>query len=262
MSCTLCNDEILTSGNLRPNVATFHCGHEFHLSCILEFAQKNITTQCPNCNEVDLSRMNLGSDRMLALQSLIDARRKQTAKMEKKGKSMFSWFTEKSLFSMVKSGTSLETLKIKGIRPEDMIEEQISWNTLANIYTTQSLLDFGFEFYHMLTMGFQPDHFKLMTWVELTDKLNVRAKDMLKTSITIKQLADLKLEPAKLHELGWRWKQLQQIGANEETIKLITENIDEIDTYFRPQKNEFKCRDGFTSNRRVRLIKAKNGFVF
>lgn len=260
MSCSLCNDKIITSGTLRPNVATFECGHEFHLSCILQFAQINITTQCPNCSEVDLSRMNLGNDRMLALQSLIDARRKQVVEAPK-GKSLFSWFTEKNLLAMVKSGTSLETLKIKGIRPEDMVEEQIPWNTLANIYTTQSLLDFGFEYHHMITMGFQPDHFKLLSWIQLSDKLNIRAKDMLKTSITIKQLAELKLDPAKLHELGWRWKELQQIGANEETIKLITENMDDINTYFRPGKSLANA-EGFTSSRRVRLIKAKNGFVF
>ena len=75
MSCTLCKDDILSSGNVRPNVATFDCGHEFHLSCILKYAKENITMSCPMCNKIDLTRLNLGDDRKLAIQTLIDARR-------------------------------------------------------------------------------------------------------------------------------------------------------------------------------------------
>ena len=33
MKCTLCSGEILKSGTVRPNVATFECGHEYHLLC-------------------------------------------------------------------------------------------------------------------------------------------------------------------------------------------------------------------------------------
>lgn len=236
MSCTLCNDSILKSGTLRPNCATFDCGHEFHLTCILAFSQKNICQICPTCNEFDHNKINLGNDRVIAIQTLIDARRnyKDTSK-----KSFLSWFKESSITSMVKNGTSLETLKIKGITPEDLIENGISWSTLSSIYKTSALLNFGFRWHHMITMGFQPDHFKTMDWHQMSDILNLTATDMLKTSISIRQLADLKIDISHLHQMGFRLKDMKQIGGNCETLVLITKDLSDIKTYLNPSASDW-----------------------
>ena len=82
--CTLCNDTIMKSSTVRPNVATFECGHEFHLSCILSFSQENLSKICPICNEFNSATINLGDDRLIAIQTLIESRRmyKNTAKKE------------------------------------------------------------------------------------------------------------------------------------------------------------------------------------
>ncbi len=273
MSCSLCNDCINKSGSLRPNVATYECGHEFHLYCALLYSKENISMSCPTCTNIDPRAINLGEDRMIALQSLIDARRSY---VEDKSKGFLSWFTDKSIKSMVRSGTSLETLKVKGVTPEDLIEERIDWDTVSKIYKTGALLEFGFRWHHMITMGFQPDHFKLLNWQQMTDTLKLNAVDMLKTSITVRQLAELKIDIAHLHELGFRLKELKQIGGNCQTLKLLTNNLSDIKTYFSPtvadwenlgftkeniEKNGWETEE-FTPVRKTRLLKGKSGFVF
>ena len=273
MSCTLCNDTIIKSGSLRPNVATFECGHEFHLTCTLKYCRENISSSCPACEEYDPNSINLGHDRMIALQTLVDSRRSY---VEEKPKGFLGWFTEKSLTSMVRSGTSLETMKLKGITPEDIIEEQINWETMSKVYKTGALLSFGFKWHHMITMGFQPDHFKLLNWQQMSDTLNLTASDMLKTSITIRQLSELKIDIAHLHELGFRLKELKQIGGNCETLKLLTTSLADIKTYFQPTASDWESlgftketlvkygweTEEYTPVRKPRLMKSKNGFVF
>jgi hypothetical protein len=276
MSCSLCTDSIDKSGSLRPNVATFDCGHEFHLSCILKYSKENISMSCPSCTEIDPRAINLGEDRMIALQSLVDSRRSY---VENNSKGFLSWFTDKSVKSMVRSGTSLETLKLKGVKPEDLIEERVDWDTVSKIYKTGALLDFGFRWHHMITMGFQPDHFKLLNWQQMTDTLKLSAVDMLKTSITIRQLAELKIDIAHLHELGFRLKELKQIGGNCETMKLLTSDLGDLKTYFSPSANDWDNL-GFTKEniekygwqseeytpvrktRQISLAKGRSGFVF
>jgi hypothetical protein len=276
MSCSLCSDSINKSGSLRPNVATFDCGHEFHLSCVLNFSRENISMSCPSCTEIDPRAINLGDDRMIALRSLVDSRRSY---VENNSKGFLSWFTDKSVKTMVRSGTSLETLKLKGVKPEDLIEERVDWDTVSKIYKTGALLDFGFRWHHMITMGFQPDHFKLLDWQQMTDTLKLSAVDMLKTSITIRQLAELKIDIAHLHELGFRLKELKQIGGNCETMKLLTSDLGDLKTYFSPSATDWDNL-GFTREniekygwqseeytpvrkmRQISLVKGRSGFVF
>jgi len=273
--CTLCNDTIMKSSTVRPNVATFECGHEFHLSCILSFSQENLSKICPTCNEFNSATINLGDDRLIAIQTLIESRRmyKNTAK-----KGFFSWFQEKSIPSMVKSGTSLETMKLKGMTPEDIIEHGIDWETMVGVYKTSALLNFGFRWHHMITMGFQPNHFKVLDWHQMSDVLKLSATDMLKTSISIRQLADLKIDIAHLHQMGFRLKEFKQIGGNCETMALITKDLSEIKTYLNPQGNDWEelgfTKDGIKKNgwdsnsytphrksRPINIVKS-GGFVF
>jgi len=279
MSCTLCNDTVDKSGTLRPNVATYDCGHEFHLTCVLKYSRENISDTCPMCidpNELK-DTINLGVDRIQALQTLIEARRNYLPDSSSKG--FLSWFTSKSVASMIRSGTSLDTLKLKGIRPEDLIEERVDWNTVSNIYNTAALLDFGFRWHHMITMGFQPDHFKSLDWHQMTDILHLKASDMMKTSLTIRQLAELKIDMAHLHELGFRLKDLKEIGGTCETLRLLTSNLGDIKTYLNPSATDWDTL-GFTKEaiekydweteeyapvrkmRQISLVKGKSGFVF
>jgi len=272
MPCTLCNLDMDKSGSLRPNIATYDCGHEYHLSCALLYSKENISMLCPSCH-VPEKTLNLGDDRQIAMQSLIDARRTCLSTPTKGG--IWSWFTDKSLHYLIKTGASLESLKLKGVTPEDLIEEQIKWESVSSIYKTGALLNFGFRWHHMITMGFQPEHFKLLDWHQMSSVLNLQAVDMLKTSITIRELAELKIDVAHLHQLGFRLKELKQIGGDCETLKLLTSNLSDIKTYFSPSPDDWEdlgftkesigknnwMTEEFTPVRQPRKLH-KNGFVF
>lgn len=273
--CTLCNDTILKSAGVRPNIATFECGHEFHLSCILTYSQENLSKICPICNEFNSARINLGDDRLIAIQTLIEARR---AYKNNSKSGFFSWFQEKSIPAMIRSGTSLESMKLKGITPEDIVENGIDWNTMVGVYKTSTLLNFGFKWHHMITMGFEPNHFKTLNWHQMTDVLKLTATDMLKTSISIRQLADLKFDLAHLHQMGFRMKEFKQIGGNCNTMSLITKDLSEIKTYLNPSGKDWEdlgftkdaiSKNGWNSNdftpfrksRSINVVKS-GGFVF
>ena len=166
-------------------------------------------------------------------------KRRNINKMEKP-KSYFSLFSSSSdLRSMIKSGTSLNSLKLNGYIPESFIEEGIQYKEIASTYTMDSLIAFGFQFSHMLTMGFAPEHFKQMSQNNL-DELEIKAEDMMRTSITIHELSELGLELYKLCEMNFTWSDLRKIGGNAQTIRLINPKLSELKTYFSPTEEEWK----------------------
>lgn len=252
MSCILCNNQILKSGKVRPNVATFECGHEYHLSCILSHSKLRCTEKCPQCFPDFKMGINMSTERYEAIESLVLARRKdREIKLEKTPQTSlnFGWFNnENSLAQLVSSGTSLNTLRIKGHMPEDFIEHQISWKRLADIYNVDALLEFGCKWHHMILMGFMPDDFKSMTWQQLYDTLQVRAPDMLKTSINVRQLGELKFSIQQIKQLGFTWKDFMNMDGNVKTLKSLTSNLSDLKTYFNPNNVEWE-KAGFTRER-------------
>ena len=126
---------------------------------------------------------------------------------------------------------------------------------MVGIYKTSTLLNFGFKWHHMITMGFEPNHFKTLNWHQMTDVLKLTATDMLKTSISIRQLADLKFDLAHLHQMGFRMKEFKQIGGNCKTMSLITKDA--------ISKNGWNSNDftPFRKSRSINVVKS-GGFVF
>lgn len=244
MSCTICSENMVFSGAVRPNIATFECGHSFHLSCVLAYSKAKITQTCPICNPVqNVMFANFGDDRLRSMQIMIEKRR-NINKMEKP-KSYFSIFSSTNdLRSMIRSGTSLHSIKLNGYLPESFIEEGIKFRECGSTYTMSSLIDFGFRFNHMLTMGFSPEDFKKMSLLNM-EELNISAEDMMQTSITIHQLSQLGIDLYKLCEMGFSWADLRKIGGNVQTIRLLTPKVSELKTYFSPTEEEWKDA-GFT----------------
>ena len=274
MSCTLCNTDIQKSGNVRPNVATFECGHEYHLSCIISHCKTRYTESCPTCTQDQcLNVINLGIDRIHGIETLVQARRKFRETKAQSGKKTFSWFgNESSLSQLVSSGTQLNTLRMKGYLPEDFIENQLKWKRLTDVYTIDALLDFGCKWHHMILMGFTPDDFKSLSWQNIYDTLNVRAPDMLKTSINVRQLSELKFTIQQIKQLGFTWNDFVGMDGNVKTLRLITSNLNDLKTYFNPSNAEWElagftrerislykwCTDEFTPVRQTRQINIKN----
>lgn len=253
MYCKLCTLEIEKSGKVRPNVATFECGHEFHLSCTIDYCKTRFTNICPICNPVsDTSAPNFNTDRLHALNTLIEARRKHR---EVKPNVSYlggigSWFSNKNVTvkTLVNNGTSLSTLKVQGYCPEDFIEQQVSWKHLSSVYTTDALLEFGFEWHQMILMGFHPEDFKKFTWDQLYDNLNLRASDMLKTSLTIRQLSELKFSIQQIKQLEFTWMDLTSIGGDSKTFRLLTPTLSDLKTYFNPSSSDWE-KAGFTTEK-------------
>lgn len=229
MSCALCSTPVLSSGNVRPNVATFKCGHTFHLSCVLSTTVNKCQTECPVCNTSKSNLPNFGNDRIIAMESLITARRE--ARLENKS-GIFSWFSSSNLKSLITSGTSLVNLKLQGYLPEDFIEKQITWKKLTSVYKVSSLLDFGFRWDHMLRMGFVPENFKDLDWAEMFTTLQIRSGEILQTSITFDQLADLDIPIHRLRELGITWRDIISIGGNVKSLRSMTDKVSDLTTYF------------------------------
>ena len=235
MSCTLCNSKVVTTQTMRPNCATFSCGHTFHLSCVIQHSKEKMTNACPICVTDVKSNVfaNFGDDRIKALNVLIERRRKLNKIDTPKSFLGNIFSTKKDLISMVNGGTSLRTLKIQGYIPENFVEERIMFQEVSKVYKMSAMLDFGFEFNHFLTMGIRPEHFKLMDYNQMQE-LRVTAADMLRTSIDIYQLSELNLDLYKLREMGWKWTDVCGIGGDVKTIRELTANMSDIKTYLEP----------------------------
>ena len=241
MACTLCNNSICISGSVRPNVATFDCGCNFHLSCVLDLCVNKFSAQCPSCNVIP-NVANFGNDRLTAIESLVEARRSN----RKEVSGWTSWFSSKSsLTNLISAGTSLQTLRIQGYLPEDFIEKQISWKKLTKIYKIPSLLEFGFKWHHIVVMGFTPENFKQLDWNQMFSTLGIRSTEMLQTSMTIQQLIDLQIPIHRLRELQFSWHDLVKIGGNVKTLKGVTDSMADLLTYFKPTPQQMHD-SGFT----------------
>tara|TARA_B100000674_G_scaffold298066_1_gene247279 strand:+ start:3039 stop:3431 length:393 start_codon:yes stop_codon:yes gene_type:complete len=100
----------------------------------------------------------------------------------------------------------------------------------------------------MIMMGFSPEDFKLMSWQQMYDTLKIRASDMLKTSINIRQLGELKFSVQQIKQLGFTWKDFMQMDGNVKTMRDITSNLSDLRTYFNPSQAQWE-QAGFTRER-------------
>ncbi len=266
MNCILCDQPIVMKDRIRPNVATFECGHHFHLSCVLHHSRDKLTTDCFKCKPVKTTSFpNLSHDRILAMETLIQAR-------QNKAKTTKGWFgfSSSSLKGMVSSGSSLNSIALKGYTPEDFIEESITWKQMSRVYTADALMDFGFQWNHLIMMGFEPKDFKKIPWHHIKDTLNLSASDILQTSINLRELGNLELELYQLEELGFTWSDFVKMGGNSRSLKLLTDSVDDLITYFNPSKEQL-FQAGFTEEKvikekwksevKIKTVKV-NGFVF
>lgn len=170
---------------------------------------------------------DLGDKRLISFQSVIEARRAVPPE-EKSIWSRAAHFFGKS-FSKTITTSSLSSLKIKGTLPEDFIENQIRFNQMN--FTIDDMHDFGFTFNHFLEMGFAPVHFKKFS-AHNYKQLGIRARDMLRTSMTIHDLIDLNLTPQELHSLGFTMEMFQSIGGTKDNMKKLCSESD-LNLYFK-----------------------------
>ena len=223
---------MMTSGNVRPNMATFNCAHSFHVSCLLSYSKEKHTTMCPSCVPSTVSLYaNFGEDRLHAMQSIVDQRRK-TVKVE----TGWGWFKESPLKSKLRSGTSLSDIRLSGYIPEHLVEQGIRWKTLGT-YKLDDLYDFGIRWSHMLKLGFTAQDFKNFEEKHYS-KWDINASKMLQTSMNIRDLISLKIPLYRLHEMKFTWDDLTRMGGNCESLRSLTDSMADLKTYFEPSNWE------------------------
>jgi len=254
MQCLLCKNQVLYSGKVRPDVGTFRCGHEYHLSCIIEYCTQRHTNACPQCvPPASHTFANFSDDRFTALQTLIESRRHRRELKSDVGflGNVSGWFGSSktvTLSSLVNNGTSLNTLRVQGFLPEDFIEQKVTWSRLTKVYTMDTLLEFGFKWHHMVVMGFCPEDFKAFTWQQLYTQLKIRAPDMLKTSIDVRQLSELNYSIQNIKQLGFMFSDFLKMNGDVKTLRLLTSNLNDLKTYFSPSADDW-CKAGFSTDK-------------
>lgn len=157
---------------------------------------------------------DFGTNRKLALQAIIQARRQTPAEASLWERTKH-FFQRKELPRLI--GTPLSSLQIQGFIPQDFIEHEIQWSSIP--YTIDDCINFGFTFQHMVTMNFRPDHFKQLEWRHYR-QLGITSKEMLMTGMNVHDLVALKLTPQQLHQLKWTWPELSSIGGTRDNIKI------------------------------------------
>ena len=259
MNCALCKQELPTNPN-RRGVAHFECGHSFHLRCVLTHAFQFRTT-CPSCNTVDELMPHLGSDRKVAIAATAAAARRRRILYPSAPQSAINrlWSSvtgsnqSLTLKQHVQRGTSIDDLKKLGFVPDDLVAEQVQWNTLVSKYKPSDILNFGVTWNIAVKLGVRPSGLKMFSWAQLRHVLSVSAHDLLRIDTSMKDLADLGITPVHLCDMGFDWQAMESMGASVETLKPLNISINDIKTYWKPTVAQYE-RCGFYD--RQRLIKS------
>ena len=166
-----------------------------------------------------MSLPDFGTSIVEAMQHIVAARRipLPTLSLWQQATKMFN---KKELPNLI--GQSLTTLKLQGYMPEDFVEHGIQWENL--VYSTDSLIDFGFKWHHMIALNFQPHHFKNLDWNHYL-QLKIDANAMLQTCLSVHDVVALELTPQQLHQMGWTWDHLTAIGANEDNLQISKQDL-------------------------------------
>lgn len=256
-SCSICHNKLPSNGT---NRAIFDCGHKFHLTCVLHRASY-YNLSCPSCVDNTSNKPSLGNDRMIAIQSNIEAKILARKIKPEEEKSFFSrWYQylnpfkieQESFKNYMNSGYPLSEIQKAGYTPEDAIQENIPWTKLCNYTKAEHLLTFGFKWQHMLTLGIKPfqlssDYF---TWTQLKHSLNINAREILKMNINIQDLADLNFTPHQLNDLGFTWDVLLSMGGDVKTLSYFNVGLEDLKTYWNPTQAQW-YEAGFYDKSRV-----------
>ena len=137
-----------------------------------------------------------------------------------------------------------------GFTHKDAIHDGVTWNSMATKYTSTDLLTFGFTWEDMVSMGVTAKHLKQFTWPQLRHSLNLDARKLLSTDMTLSELAELNLNAHQLSELGFNWDTLMAMGADVHTLKVLNLSFDDIKLLWNPPAGQLhKC--GYHDRRRL-----------
>lgn len=249
--CDLCCEKIGAN-----NTAVFQCGHRFHLTCVFDVPY---STKCATCNPVSDLLPDLGTDRSVALAADVAAKIDQHSlktiqplTFMQNIKRMITPLTPKArtMRDNVKHNKKLSVIRSLGFGPDDAVRERIPWYEINSAYNNKDILDFGFEWSHMVGMGILPSHLQTFTWTQQKHQLQLNAEKLLQMRITITELATLKYTTHQLVEFGFTWPILTQMGANVSTWRHFKFDIVDIKRNWSPSVSQWVSA-GFYDKDRV-----------
>ncbi len=238
MACTLCSKEL---GD--DNLAVFPCGHSFHLSCVFTHSFKTTCSICETNSYPDL-----GTDREIAMTADIEAKIKERQLRPnepltflQKVTAVISPLTPKAstFLDHVHHNNKLSVIRSNGFGPSDAVQERIPWGKIHTRYSGSDVLDFGFEWQHMVDMGIVPSQLSKFTWTQQQHKLHLNAEALLAIRMTVSELARLKYTSHQLIELGFDWTVLTRMGATVDTWQQFKLSITDIKRYWSPTVSQW-----------------------
>lgn len=240
MACTLCSKELKDQ-----NLAVFPCGHSFHLSCVFTHSFK---TTCSTCDGPGTGYPDLGTDREIAMTADIEAKIKNRQMKPHEPLTFIQQVTaaispltpKANTFSdHIHHNTKLSVIRSHGFGPTDAVQERIQWSQIHSRYSGSNILDFGFEWQHMVDMGIVPSQLSKFTWPQQQHKLKLNAEKLLAIRMTISELARLKYTSHQLIDLGFDWAILNRMGATVDTWHKFKLTITDIKRYWSPTVSQW-----------------------
>jgi hypothetical protein len=147
---------------------------------------------------------------------------------------------------------SLTYISSVGFSPLDAVHERIKWDKIASTYKAADILQFGFDWNHMLEMGITPKDIQIFSWPQQKRQLKLDARKILQTNINLTELADLKYTTHQLLELGFDWNVLSQMGASVDNWRIFGFTLEDIKQYWNPSLTDLVSA-GFYDKDRIGL---------
>lgn len=251
MSCTLCSEQLHDK-----NLAVFPCGHAFHLSCVFTHSFKTI---CLTCAQSPENLPDLGTDREIAMAAEITAKIQshqlkpvESTSWVQKITSVISPLTPKATTFMdnIHHNKKLSVIRDCGFGPENAIQERIPWSKIHKRYSSTAILEFGFEWEHMVQMGIVPSQLSKFNWTEQQHKLKLTAQKLLSIRMTVSELSQLKYTTHQLLEMGFDWSMMSRLGANVDSWPLFKISLVDIKRYWTPSVSQWVAA-GFYDKERL-----------
>jgi len=253
MSCTLCNKIVP-----ERNTATFACGHTFHLTCVL---MQPFSSLCSQCDQPVTDLPNIGLDRKVAIASDVASKIQQrqltcvqpTSILQRIGNAISPLTPSLRTFSdYLYHNKSLSYISSLGFSPKDAVHERIKWEKISSTYEVVDILKFNFKWSHMVEMGITPTDVGLFSWQQQQRNLQLNARKLLQTNISLSELADLKYTTHQLLEMGFDWSVLTQMGASVDSWRMFGFPLEDIKQYWNPSLTNLVTA-GFYDKDRVKM---------
>ena len=252
-TCTLCCGPLT-----QKNIATFQCGHSFHLTCVLAVPY---ATTCSTCDLSTSDTPDVGNDRNIAMDAdvLMKVSQRRLNPTQKSGViSRLRLFmtpltpTPQTFVDHMKQNKKLSVIAASGFGPDDAVQERVRFSEIVARYEAKDIIDFGFKWNHMVTLGILPTHLTHFTWTQQRHKLQLNAEKLLEMRLIITELADMKYTTHQLVELGFTWPVMVSMGGNVDTWKRFKFDLDDIKRYWSPSLSQWVAAGFYDKDRVLR----------